>query len=204
MKRRCVGLGMTLAAVLLATGVVAGCSSGGEERGVGTLSLPLVSNAASGTSYRLRDASFEIHRGYYYYEDYYNAAAGAGGAPDNGTIVVSSEDDPNASAISVSLDRGSYYVRLLPGWHLEKNESGTFTPVEATLLSSDTQWVYVNPHQSTTAEYQFGIGGRSIWFNGDLNIQIQVYEDPSELYGVAGAPDGVAGAPGGFGGQGWD
>jgi len=186
MQRRTMGLGMALAGVLLAAGLAGGCSDAPSENGVGTLSLPLVNNGASGTTYRLRDATFEItSNGYYSY--------GAGGAPDATSVLVSSEDNPNASAISVSLERGSYNVTLRPGWRLEKQVGAGYEPVDATLLSAAAQWVYVCPHASTTAEYQFGIGGRAIWFNGDLNIQIHVYENPSEYYGGAGAT-GVAGA----------
>jgi hypothetical protein len=48
--------------------------------------------------------------------------------------------------------------------------------------------------------YQFGIGDRAIWFNGELNIDIQVYEDPSELNPGYGGASGLAGA-GGEGGR---
>jgi hypothetical protein len=191
---------MALGLMLLASGVVAGCSSGGgggDEKGVGTLSVPLVSYGASGTKYRLRNATFEINSGYYYYDNYGEGGTGDAPAP----ITVSSEDDPEANTISVSLERGYYNVRLLPGWHLEKSGDDVIEEVESTLISDATQFVYVNAHSSTNVEYEFGIGGRSIWFNGDLNINIHVYEDPSELYGNGFGGAGPVVGAGGFGGQ---
>jgi hypothetical protein len=111
---------------------------------------------------------------------------------------VSSEDDPDASSINISVERGYYNVRLLPGWRMEKVENGTATEVEATLLSDATQWIYVNPHSSSWVRYEFGIGERSLWFNGDLTIDLQVYEDPSQYYGGYGGEGGA-----GYGGASW-
>jgi hypothetical protein len=80
---------------------------------------------------------------------------------------------------------------------MEKIENGEATDVEATLLSSATQWIYVSPHSSSWVSYQFGLGERSLWFNGDLTIDVQVFEDPKEYYGghggYGGADDGAAG-----------
>jgi hypothetical protein len=69
---------------------------------------------------------------------------------------------------------------------MERMDDGVGTELEATLLSSDLQWIYVQRQASTWAEFQFGIGDRSIWLNGQLNIDVQVYEDPDELYGCYG------------------
>jgi hypothetical protein len=184
---------------LAAGGAMAGCSSEPIEKGeLGTLSLPLSTHGPSGTEYRLRDATFEISSNYYYYDEY-----GVGGEGSVGnSYTVSSEDDPSASSINVSVERGYYNVRLLPGWRMEKVENGEAVEVEATLLSNATQWIYVNPHQSSWVAYEFGIGQRSLWFNGDLTIDVQVYEDPSQYYG--GGHAGAAGADnGGVAGASW-
>jgi hypothetical protein len=151
------------------------------------LNVPLVTHGPSGAEYRLRNATFEISN-LYYYDDY---ASGGDGGSSTPPITLSSEDDPTATALSASVERGYYYVRLLPGWHLEKVDASGATEVEATLLSSETQSIYVYQHQSSWVEYELGIGDRSLWFNGQLNIDIVVHEDPSELYGNTG----------GFGGQ---
>jgi hypothetical protein len=189
MKRRMMGLGLLGTITLLSAGLATGCGSDPAAKPeLGTLSLPLTTHGPSGAEYRLRDAVFQISPEYYYY-----GSAGEGGAGPQ-AITVSSEDDPTASSISVSVERGYQIVRLLPGWHLEKVEPSGSTSVEATLLSNETQWVYVYPHSSSWVEYQFGLGGRSIWFNGQLNIGVQVYEKPSDLYG-GGGQGGDAGAP---------
>jgi hypothetical protein len=198
MKRR--SLGVVAGLAVLAGAFAAGCSSdggGGDgvELGRGTLQLPLVTEGASGAKYRLRDATFQVVS----YGYYYDTAGGAGGDGASGNVTVSSETDPDATSIALSVERGNYYVRLLPGWHMEKIDADGTTVVEASLLSGDTQWVYVSPHSSSWVEYEFGIGDRRLWFNGQLNIGIRVHEDPSELYGFAGQNPGGFSA-GGFGG----
>jgi hypothetical protein len=205
MNRRKMGLGI-LAGLVLATTAVAGCSSndGAAEEG-GTLSVPLVTQGPSGATYRLRDAVFEIRSEYYYYDDVPSAEGGAGGTSSS-VITLSSETNPDASSLSVSLERGYYYVSLKPGWRMEKVEGGSATNVEATLLTSATQWAYVAAHSTRWLEYQFGLGDRALWFNGKLNVSIGVYEKPSDLYGESGAPSvagagGEAGAPTGVGGS---
>ena len=186
-------------AALAAVGVafvagLSGCSSqpGDDEAEIGSITLPLAADAQSGAHYRLRNATFEIWGSYYWYD-------GAGGSASTGTsgggfgslVTVNSEDeDPDASSIVVDLEQGPYNVALLPGWNFEKVEGATVTNVEATLLSSETVYVYVSPHSTTWAQYQFGIGDSDLWLNGKLNLNINVYEDPNEYYGVGGAGGG--------------
>ena len=47
---------------------------------------------------------------------------------------------------------------------------------------------------------EFGLGERSIWMNGELNIDLQVYEDPDDLNGGYGGSPGDGGY-GGYGGN---
>lgn len=198
------GSGSVAAAGVVFAALLSGCGSQGADResDVGSISLPLAADAASGARYRLRDATFEISNGYYYYEDENTSAMAVGGG--YGTVVtVSSEDeDPDASSILVDLEQGSYGVRLLPGWHFEKVEGGTVTDpnVEATLLSSQNVYVYVSPHSTSWAQYAFGIGSSELWLNGKVNLNIDVYEDPDDYYGGVGGYEpsgGVGGAGGG-------
>ncbi len=207
MKRRSIGLGL---AVVMAGALAVGCSGGGGglpgggdelESGRGTLSLPLLTQGVSGTSYRLRNATFEISNPYFYYDYPYQSGSGGegGAAPQN--VTVSSEDDPDAASIQVSVERGSYYVRLLPGWHLEKVDNEGATEVEATLLSPSEQWVYVYAHSTSWVEFEFGLGERKLWFNGQLNIELRVRENPSEIYGTAGQ-SGYGGDGNSYGGYG--
>jgi len=186
-----------------------GCGStakgGGGEEAMGQLALPLVTQGASGVTYRLRDATFAIHNNDYYYYDY-PASGGSVGTAGIGmgggeVITVSSEDDLEAKNISLSLAEGSYYIELLPGWHFEKAVPGGSEPVAATLLSGETQWVYVSRQSTSFAEYQFGLGDRELWLNGQLNIGVVLYEDPNDVPG-AGGYGGTGGGysnPGGSG-----
>jgi len=167
-----------------------------ESETMGKLALPLVSNGPSGTQYRLREAIFDINPTYWNYG--YAGAGGVGGTGSPLSMVVDSEEDPDADSIQVSLENGNYQVYLRDGWYLEKIENGEAEPVEATLLSSNNQWIYVNPRQTSTVSFQFGIGERSVWLNGNLNIELDIYEDPDEYYGPypGGAGGGYAGAGG--------
>jgi hypothetical protein len=186
--------------------LLAGCgngSGGGDtEDAVGQLALPLVTQGASGITYRLREATFAISR-YGYYEGppgtggaMAGGGMGSGGSGGNDVVLVSSEDDPDATSISVSLEEGTYYVQLLPGWHFEKESPTGTEVVEATLLSGETQWVWVSRQSTSFAEFQFGLGDRELWLNGQLNIGVRLYEDPSEIGGYGGSSGGFAGGAG--------
>src|SRR4051794_9482943 len=81
MKRRSMGLGLVAGLAVLAGAFAAGCSSAGgsnggddTELGRGTLQLPLLTEGPSGTSYRLRNATFEVVSYSYYYG--YSSSAG--------------------------------------------------------------------------------------------------------------------------------
>lgn len=83
------------------------------------------------------------------------------------------------------------------GWRLEQAQGANGTDVAATMLSGESQWLYISPHSTSWAEFQFGPGERELWLNGDLNLEIQVHEDPDAYYGYGGASgDNVAGAGG--------
>lgn len=184
---------------LLASSLVGtACSSSPEkhekEPEFGTLGLPLSTQGASGDTYRLRDATFRIRSDDWHYEDS-SSFGGDGSGTTSEVVIVSSEDDPEAATISVSVPAGELEVKLLPGWRLERiSEAGAET-IEATLLSSSTQWVWVAPRGTSFAEFRFGVGDREIWFNGQLNIGIAVVENPDEYYGTGGG-SGWAGSPG--------
>ncbi|AUX45038.1 hypothetical protein SOCE26_065190 [Sorangium cellulosum] len=201
------GFGLLAAAGAFFTAGLSGCSSqGGESTSeVGSISLPLAANAPSGVRYQLRNATFDIRNRDYYY----GGVGGSGGGYNYGgwdggqeVVTVNSEDhDPNASAILVDLERGRYQVTLRPGWSFQKvEEDGTKTNVEATLLSASTVYIRVSPHSTSWAQYNFGIGDSSLWLNGKVNLDINVYDDPDQYYGYGGY--GGEGGGGGVGGSG--
>ncbi|WP_437597960.1 hypothetical protein WMF28_35240 [Sorangium sp. So ce590] len=200
------GFGSLAAAGVAFVAGLSGCTSQpAEDAALGSLSLPLAAEAQSGARYRLRNATFQIRSSYYWYDEGATVAVsvGAGGSGDGGgaVLTINSEDeDPDATSILVDLEQGSYHVRLLPGWNFEKVEGGTVSEVEATLLSSESIYVYVSPHSTTWAQYKFGIGDSALWLNGKLNVSIDVYEHPDEYYGNGG--EGGEGGYGGYGGSG--
>jgi hypothetical protein len=193
--------------LLLAAAAIplAGCSQAKDDQGEGTtdkagqLALPLTTQGASGVTYRLRDATFVISG--------WGSGVGGSGVGGSGgatTTVVSSEDDPDAPTISVSLEEGQHYLELQPGWHFEKITPAGAEEVEATLLSGNPQWVWVSRRSTSFAEFHFGLGEREIWLNGELNLGVVLYEDPSEIDGGTGGAGGFTGTggAGGFAGTG--
>jgi hypothetical protein len=194
---RRVWTGLLLTAGFSVSGLL-GCSGGAGET-LGQMRVPLTTQGASGASYRLRDATFVVQ------SQYYGGSAGfsSGGEPTGpGSIVVSSETDPDATNISLSLEEGYYNVQLLPGWSMEKTSSSGTETVEATLLTGSSQWVWVSRQYTSWAEFSFGIGGREIWLNGQLNIAIDVQETPGgsggfSFGGSSGASFGGAVSTGG-------
>ncbi len=197
------GFGSLAAAGVAFVAGLSGCASQpDDEAALGSISLPLAAEAQSGARYRLRNATFEIRSGYYWYDETGGGVTTGGGEGGSGSsnplLTISSEDEvPDATSILVDLEQGSYNVSLLPGWNFEKVEGGTATEVEATLLSSQTVYVYVSPHSTTWAQYRFGIGDSALWLNGKLNVSIDVYEHPDEYYGNGGAGGGYG--EGGYG-----
>lgn len=199
MNRRWFALSSVLALGVVCSPGVTACASahgGATEDEFGTIGVPLSAHASSGTRYRLRNATFVIENDAYYY-----GSAGEGGSANGDSIVVSSEDDPDSDSINLSVERGYYRITLRPGCNMEQEApDGSFNEVEAQLLSNVTQWVYVSPQSTAWARFSFGIGDREVWFNGNLNIDINVYEDPDDYYGGSGG----YGTVGGWGGAAGD
>jgi hypothetical protein len=199
-----------------------GCGSNGPNGGqdedkLGQLALPLATNGPSGTRYQLRNAVFDITPyGSYWYGVGGAAATGGSMGQDTGgsvgeetggagpvettqpaAIVVSSEDNLNADSIQVELAEGDYSIRLRPGWYLQSVVNGVAQPEEAVLLNGDSRWIYVYRHSTSWVSFQFGLGNQELWFNGKVNIEMNVYEDPDQYYGSTG------GASWGTGGSTW-
>jgi hypothetical protein len=189
--------------LLAAVGVGCGNSDangGSQTEKLGQIGLPLVTHGASGTKYQLRNAVFEITSPYYYTTSGVggamsatggnasvdNAATGGAAVPVANTIIVNGDDYPDSDSIQVDIAEGSYTVALHPGWQLQSVIDGVAQDVTATLLTPDVQWVYVSRRSTSWVSFQFGLGDSEIWLNGNLNIQIDVVEDPNQL-GTGGA-----------------
>lgn len=165
-------------ALLAAAWLSVGCThstSDAQSEETGTLGLPLQAHANSGVEYRLRNAQFELMG--------FPSNCYEGEPCDVYSETISSEDYLDADSITLSLREGSYDIFLQPNWEMERlNEDGTSETVEAVLLNGSYQWAWVSPHSTTWVSYKFGIGDEELWLNGQVNLTIDVYEDPSEYY----------------------
>jgi hypothetical protein len=123
-----------------------------------------------------------------------SAATGGSSSPVGSTIFVNSDDYPDSDSIQVDIAEGSYTVALQPGWQLQSVVGGVAQDVAATLLTPDVQWIYVSRRSTSWVSFQFGLGDKEIWLNGNLNIQVNVIEDPNQL-GTGGAMWATGGSP---------
>lgn len=173
----------TACAILASSFLVAGCNSestGTPNKGddstveTGAIGLPLSAVSTTGVEYRLRNGEFNLW-GWpndCWEEDceYYDQT-------------ISSEDYLDQPSITLDLMRGEYDVYLNPGWQLEKVVDGVGEVVEAQLISSEYQYAWVQPYQTTWITFQFGVGSEELWFTGQLQLNMEVYEDPEDYYG---------------------
>jgi len=172
----------TVCAILATAWLTTGCSTGGSPSGdeqaspeIGNLGLPLSSTSASGVEYRLRNADFDVWGYQYDCWDYDDC--------EDYDESFSSEDYLEEPSIMLDLLEGDYEIHLGGEWYLERIVDGEAEAVEAVLLNDPWQWAWVSPHSTSWVTFQFGIGDEELWLNGQLNVQIEVYEDPDEYYG---------------------
>jgi hypothetical protein len=142
----------------------------------GQLQLALTTRSASGNLYRLRQATFQVAQ-----QD----------APFGGFFsFLSSENDPFSTTLEATVPTGDYAVDLFDGWFLEKVKDGEVTRVEATLVSSSTQFVNIAENEESVVSFRFQTNGEIIDFSeGRLIVEIEVEE-------VAGVPPIDPGVPG--------
>ena len=124
-------------------------SAGTDDTEVGTISIGLAGQGASGAIYRLRDATFTVD------------------GPSS-MLVWSTEDDPDRTSLSANVVIGNYTASLAPGWRMERLVMGQ-PPVDvnATLVST-------NP-----AMFAISLGGFALlgwlstqaWFYTGLGVQ---------------------------------
>lgn len=200
---------LAMGAVLALASISTGCNESSEGKGAaaedaasGKMAMPLRAYGSSGAEYRLRNAEFGIWG--YNYDGCWGTGGAAGypGGCDNYQATVSSEDYLEEDTIVLDLLRGDYEISLNDGWQLERTLDGETEVVDAVLLNGNYQWVWVEPYSTTWVSFQFGVGDEELWFNGQVNLSIDVYEDPDDYYhyynGEGGYPGeywtGAAGA----------
>jgi hypothetical protein len=133
-----------------------------QGESLGSLLLPLVTSDT--VKYRLRSALFDVER--------------------SGAVVASldSESDPDAEQLSVSLNPGSYQLRLADGWTLERLEAdGGADPVRAALISPNPATFAVRNDLVTRVAFTFTTSAGTVTFGeGAVSVRLGV-SDPASL-----------------------
>jgi hypothetical protein len=147
-------------AAMLIAAAPAGCASGSSAESdgtVGTVSLPLVSQA-NGHTYRLRNLVIYVS------------------GPQFVQLVDSG--DLGQTALAATLTTGSYSAFLLPGWTLERDDgAGGFSQVLGTLVSSSSVSFTIFDGATSTLAYQFRTDGVIVTVGaGNLQVVLDVDE----------------------------
>ncbi|WP_437739810.1 hypothetical protein WME73_29830 [Sorangium sp. So ce302] len=147
---------MFLAAAPLLPACAVGPDGTEEAESTGRASIALVAQT-NGHVYRLSNAIFRIE----------------------GPIVtyLGTSDDPGETVLSAALPTGDYASTLEQGWVLQRDDGGTFVPVQATLLTPPTVSFAIYDGAVTPLVYQFQTDGTIITIgDGQLDISIEVTE----------------------------
>ncbi|WP_437954843.1 hypothetical protein WME76_25130 [Sorangium sp. So ce119] len=150
------GFAAFLAAAPLLPACTLGPDGAEQAEATGRASLSLVTQA-NGRVYRLSNAVFSVE----------------------GPIVtyLSSSDDPGETALTAALPVGDYTSFLETGWVLERDDGGTFVPVQATLVSGNPALFTIHEGATTALVYRFQTDGTVVTIgDGQLDISIEVTE----------------------------
>jgi hypothetical protein len=153
------------APLFIAAALAAACTA--EDDGLGRIDVSLVGHAASGASYRLRDAILTV----------------SGPA----SLTFRSEDQPDRTLITARVPSGPYTLSVAPGWRLERLASGGAEPVAATLTTPDPLPFAVTAGGFTPVTLRFRAGGDDVGM-GDGDIGIGIGVDEAVDAGVLDAP----------------
>jgi hypothetical protein len=143
--------------------VLAGCAGADSDTDIhdaaaeGTLSVNLVGSAASGTIYRLRDATITV--------------TGPGT-----TTVFHTEDDPNRTSLSSNVVVGDYSAFVDPGWRLERIVGNSVTTVTGELISDNPAQFTVSSHQRTTVPLRFRVDAGEVDMDQGYDIVLDIDE----------------------------
>jgi hypothetical protein len=124
-------------------------SAAESEAETSSIQLQLTKVTASGNTYRLGPARFDIS------------------GPEVTLSVDVTGDEP---VLHVPVDPGSYEVTLRSDWVLQHlDPAGASTPMTATLISPALQFLQVEPFQATPVVYAFHLGASGI----DISIEVE-------------------------------
>lgn len=148
------------------------CTESRPAAPTGTITLDLISTAASGISYRLRSATITVQ--------------------GPGTVKVwSTEDAPDQSSLSADVATGDYTAQLAAGWRLMRIDAGSETPVAAVLISDNPAHFTVTEHQRTGVPLRFRLDDGEVDLDPGYDITVTVDEPnpPVIVVANAGAPN---------------
>lgn len=147
---------LSLAALASLTACVE--SEGTGDPDVGTVSIGLAGQGASGAVYRLRDATFTV-------------------TGPSSMMVWHTEDDPDRTSLSANVVVGNYTAALANGWRLERLVTGQ-PPVDvnATLVSPNPAAFAVNPMMRTAVPFRFEVDGGVVDMSQGYDITIDIDE----------------------------
>jgi DNA-binding beta-propeller fold protein YncE len=117
----------------------------------------LVGQAASGTVYRLRDATVTVT------------------GPDS-TQVFHTEDDPNRTSLSANVVIGDYSALLSPGFRIERIRGTTATTIDAELISPNPSAFAVLPEQRTTVPLRFRVDAEEVDMAQGYDVVLEIDE----------------------------
>lgn len=167
---------------MVGVSVFMGCSEGKDlstiavdgESEAGTLELPLVTTAPSGTVYRLENAVFQVTNPFV-------------SPPID--LSVPGDDDTLVIDLPQSVFDFDYTVFLLDGWQLiEVSPDGSERAVNATLVTFNPVSFTIRPRRTTPVSFQFRLGSDVPPGDGSVSIELAVddsliddFEDGDEL-----------------------
>lgn len=133
----------------------------GTAEETGTVELPLIAQASSGATYRLRDATFELEGAAFVTIDTRDEAA---------------DDD---ASLELDLPTGTYTAKLLEGWRLVRVEDdGSESGVSAQLTSANPLSFSIGEGVITPVVFRFKLSSGDVNFGG-AEIGIDVDDSPT-------------------------
>jgi hypothetical protein len=175
-------MGFLLAALAFAALGAGACSSGkapapaGGGGGAGSLRMAL-SASANGRTYRLRQATFTVS------------------GPTS--TVLETEAQPDAPALTATLDVGSYTIQLGGSYFLERVAGSGPVRVAATLTSPNPAAFQITAGVTTGVAFQFSTDGTVVTIGtGSVSVTTQVNEVTGRLALLAGRLGGLGSGDG--------
>lgn len=119
----------------------------------GSVSIPLVANAADGSTYRLRSATFDI----------------SGSA----MVTIASRDSEPREALTTALPPGDYSLYLRPGFRVvEIKPDGSEVPADASLVSSNPAHFEIGQMSDARLKLRFKSGDKELAFGDGVPVHV--------------------------------